>query len=203
MRSRRLLGCRVIPYRRAGCRVRGLRTAAVLVLGVATGAAPARTQMAQEAGGESAEAAVRRLYELVTVEAGETPDWAAVRSLFLDEAVIVLRTSRDASTVFSLDGFVADFQAFIERADVEKTGFSETILRMRSTAFGDIAHVWVLYEANIPGSERTPQQGVDGFQLIRTDGRWRIVSVVNEIPMDERPIPKELMSPAEGQAYEP
>lgn len=179
------------------------RAVGLLALGMALAAASVPAQTTSAVGTESAEATVRRLYELITVEAGETPDWAAVRSLFVDEAVIVLRTSRDASTVFSLDGFVADFQAFIERADIEKTGFTETILRMRSMTFGDIAHVLVLYEASIPGSERAPQQGVDGFQLIRTDGRWRIVSVVNEIPTEDRPIPKELMSPAEGPAYEP
>jgi hypothetical protein len=44
----------------------------------------------------------------------------------------------------------------------------------------------------IPGSERGPQQGVDSFQLIRKNDRGWIASVVNEIPMAERPVPAEL-----------
>ena len=57
----------------------------------------------------TAEGVVRELYDLVTFEAGTTPDWDRVRSTFLDEAVVVLRTSREATTVFTVDGFVQDF----------------------------------------------------------------------------------------------
>lgn len=141
---------------------------------------------------ESAEALVRGLYEAVTFEAGTTPDWDHVRMMFLDRATVVLRTSRTATTVFDVAGFVGDFVNFIERANVRETGFTERVVRTHVTEIGDIAHVLVLYEASIPGSGRPPQQGVDSFQLIRKDGRWLIVSVVNEIPGPNRPIPPEL-----------
>ncbi len=135
---------------------------------------------------------VTELYRLVTFDAGTTPDWDRVRALFLDEAVIVLRTSREATTVFSVDGFVDDFVAFAGREDVQASGFVERIVRRKSTVFGDIAHVLVLYEAEISGTERPPQQGVDSFELIRRDGRWSIAAVLNEIPTPERPVPPEL-----------
>lgn len=177
----------------------------LLALGLALAATPARAQSEAGTSGETPEGVVGRLYELVTFEAGRTPDWAEVRSLFLDQAVIVLRTSRDASTVFSVDGFVADFQAFIERRNVKETGFAETVVTMRSLVFGDIAHVLVLYEASIPGSERGPQQGVDSFQLIRGEGGWQVASVVNEIPTPARPVPRELLpsGAAAPPAHEP
>ncbi len=138
---------------------------------------------------QTAEGVVTQLYELVTFEAGSTPDWDKVRSLFIDEAVIVLRTTRTATTVFSVDGFVNDFVTFIERANVAETGFTEKILRTKPTVFGDMAHVWVLYEASVPGSPRPPQQGVDSFSLIKQDGRWWIAAVTNEIPTPNRPVP--------------
>jgi hypothetical protein len=112
--------------------------------------------------------------------------------MFLDEAVIVLRTSREETTVFSVDGFVADFVAFIERAKAEETGFVERVLRIQPLVFGDIAHVLVLYEASLQSSARPPQQGVDSFQLIRKDGRWWIVAVTNELPTPARPVPPAL-----------
>jgi hypothetical protein len=140
----------------------------------------------------TAQAVVHELYRLVTFDAGTTPDWDRVRALFIDQAVIVLRTSRTETSVFSVDGFVEDFVTFINRSNVEETGFGERIIRTKPFVFGDIAHVLVLYEAHIPGSVRGPQQGVDSFHLIRKDGRWWIASVVNEIPAADRPMPAEL-----------
>lgn len=136
---------------------------------------------------------VTELYKEVTFPAGGTPDWGRVRSMFLDQATVVLRTGREETTVFSVDGFVQDFIAFIERANVRETGFEERVLRTKPLIFGDIAHVLVLYEAVIPGSPRPPQQGVDSFQLIRKDGRWWIVAITNELPTPERPVPQEFL----------
>ncbi len=141
---------------------------------------------------QTAEGVVTRLYELVTFEAGSTPDWDKVKALFIDDAVIVLRTTRTTTTVFDVQGFVNDFITFSERPIVKERGFAETILRTEPTVFGDMAHVWVLYEASIPGSPRPPQQGVDSFSLIKQNGRWWIAAVTNEIPTPARPIPPQL-----------
>jgi len=137
-------------------------------------------------------AAVHELYDLVTFPAGTTPDWDQLRALFLPEAVVVLRSSRDATSVFSLDGFVQDWLRFIEGSNVEETGFVERIVRTHATVFGDLAHIWVLYEAEIPGRGRPAQAGVDSFQLVRRDGAWLVASITNEIPTPDRPIPEVL-----------
>ena len=135
---------------------------------------------------------VTELYDLVTFGPGTTPDWDAVRSLFCEEAVVVLRTGRDRMSVFSLEGFVNDFVQFIEQAKVEETGFTERILDMRETTYGDIAQVLVRFDSHIPGSGRAPNEGIDSFELIRSEGRWRIVSIVNERPTADNPIPDDL-----------
>jgi len=130
----------------------------------------------------SPENPVTEIYALVTFEAGERPDWEKVKSLFIDDAVIVLRTSRTAQTVFSVEGFVNDFIKFINDAKCDETGFTENVLNVKSVEFGDIAHCFVAYEAHIPGRQMTPQQGLDSFQLIKKDGEWKIVSIINEVP---------------------
>lgn len=137
-----------------------------------------------------AEAVVYELYDLVTFPAGTTPDWNEFRDLFLPGAVVVLRSSREATSVFTLDGFVEDWLGFIEGSNILETGFNEKIVRTHSTVFGDIAHVWVLYEAEIPGWGRPPQPGVDSFQLVRQPEGWKIASITNEVPTPERPIPE-------------
>jgi hypothetical protein len=105
---------------------------------------------------------------------------------------VVLRTSREGTSVFTLEEFVQDWLRFIEGSNVEASGFTERILRTHTTEFGDIAHVWVLYEAEIPGRGRPAQAGVDSFQLVRRDGVWKIASILNEIPIPGRPIPQVL-----------
>ncbi|MFC2165852.1 nuclear transport factor 2 family protein [Acidobacteriota bacterium] len=148
--------------------------------------------LANEKPFDTAEGVVQKLYDLVTFDAGSTPDWDEVKSLFIDKAIVVLRTGRDNSTVFTLQGFVDDFVNFIEKAKVVETGFKEEIKRIKPMVFGDIATVLVLYEASIPGRKRPPQQGVDSFSLIKKDGRWQIVSIINEIPTPSNPLPEEL-----------
>lgn len=166
-----------------GSRITAALAALALIGGPANGAA--------QAGELSAEDLVRHLYDLVTFPAGEAPDLDAVRATFIPEAVIVLRTSRTASTVMSVDDFIADWERFLDEARVVETGFIEEVTALVPTVFGDIAHVLVLYEASIPGRVE-PREGVDSFHLVNRDGRWRIAGILNEIPTPERPVPRVL-----------
>lgn len=50
-------------------------------------------------------------------------DWDKVSSFFVEEAVIVLRTSRDGSTQFTVDEFIQDFTDIYESPAVGKSGF--------------------------------------------------------------------------------
>jgi hypothetical protein len=147
--------------------------------------------VAQEAGEDSdvgsAEATVRVLYDIISAEAGRVPDWEPVRALFLPEALIILRSSRDAMSVLTLDGFIRDFEQFYQVPQVKESGFKETILELKATEFGDMAQVWVLYEARVPGGGGN--QGVDNFSLIRRDGEWRVAAITNEVPFPGRAVP--------------
>ena len=147
---------------------------------------------AQQTGSGTPQAVVRDLYDSVTFEPGHTPDWEHVKSMFIDEAVIVLRSSRTETTIHTVDSFVNDFKKFIADADLAKRGFEERIVKMKPFLFGDIAHVLVYYEAEIPGASRGPQSGVDSFQLIKKNGNWHIVSITNELPSVKNPLPEDL-----------
>ena len=146
-------------------------------------AAPADTTLL------SAEAMVRAVYRLVSFGPGERTDWAPVRNLFAPEAVIVLRTSRAANTIFSLDGFINDFIRFDTIPAVARSGFRETVVRLHETSYRDIAHLLVLYEAQVLNSTRPPQRGIDSWELVRREGRWWIVAVTNDIVTPDAPLP--------------
>jgi len=154
--------------------------------------AQSQTSSAQNAF-HTAEGLVSEIYKTVSFDStAPKPDWEKVRSMFIGNAVIVLRVTRDSTAVFSVQGFIDDFVKFIERSPAKQRGFWERIVRMKPMVFGDIAHILVLYEAYIPGTPRPPQQGVDSWELIKKNGRWWIAAVTNEIPTRERPIPAEL-----------
>lgn len=139
---------------------------------------------------QTAEQVVRELYDLVTFEPNELPDWEKVKATFIANPVIVLRTGRDKTDVMSLQGFIDLWLHDIEKYKMDKTGFQEKIINLKMDVFGDIAHGWVLYEASIPNRPMPPQQGVDSFQLMKKEGRWWIVSITNEIPGPGRPVPE-------------
>ena len=138
----------------------------------------------------TAESTIRELYELIGAGPGEVPDWNPVRALFLPEAIIVLRSSRDALSVLSLDGFIRDFDNFYATPQVQESGFEEEILELKSTEFGDMAQVWVLYEARRPGVGGN--RGLDNVSQIRRAGSWSVSAITNEVVLPSAPVPEDL-----------
>jgi len=124
---------------------------------------------------------IRDIYVSVSAADIESVDWQKVRSMFMDEAVVILRTSREKLTQFTTDGFIQDFKDFYQMPEVAASGFGEKILRMKAMIYNDIAFVATEYSAAIPGSSRPPSRGVDLWLLARKDGLWKITSVVNEV----------------------
>jgi hypothetical protein len=171
-------------------------SAALSLLIAAALASPAAQQVAppaaQTAQAGSAEDVVRALYRMVTFEAGKNVDWEQVKALFIPEAVIVLRASRTSMNVLNRNTFVDDFVRFIREAKLEDHAFEETIVAIKTQETGDVARSTVHYAARIPSRERPAQHGIDVFLLMKTDGRWRIVSIVNEIVRPGVEVPEEI-----------
>ncbi len=167
-----------------------------LVAGIVHAQAPTP---AAHSSASAPEKLVAGIYDLVSAPPGQLPDWAKVRACFMKEAVIVLRTSREATSTFSVDGFLKDFTDFYERpfktsegAVIPKDkGFKEKVIRIKSREFGDMAQVLVLYEAQILGISKGPQPGIDDWLLARRDGRWLVAAITNEVVTRDRPVPEE------------
>lgn len=147
----------------------------------------------EEAWLQSPDGVVNELYRLICVpKGGPEPDWEKVRTLFIPEAVIVLRVSKEGFSTFTVQGWIDDFVAFNTKARSSERGFEEKIVRMSPTVFRDIAHILVLYEARMLDWTKPAQPGVDSVELVRKDGRWWIAAITNDIPNEENPIPAAL-----------
>jgi hypothetical protein len=140
---------------------------------------------------DEARAMVRQIYREVSSDGSSLPDWEKLRSFFVDEAVVVLRTSREGNTQFTLDEFIQDFKDFYQRPSLGDAGFKEEVIQLKSHVYHDIAFIAVLYEAGVLNSDRPPQKGIDFWLLTKKEGAWKVVSVVNEIirPGEELPSP--------------
>ena len=140
---------------------------------------------------ETPEELIRDIYVSVSAKNSESVDWQKVRSMFNDEAVVILRTSRDKSTQFTADGFIQDFKDFYQNPEVKANGFGEKIIRMKTMVYKDIAFIATVYSAEIIGSQRPPTHGIDLWLLAKKDGLWKITSIVNEVIAAGQDLPDE------------
>jgi hypothetical protein len=136
------------------------------------------------------ESLVRGLYASVTFESGTLPDWDYVRSFFIPEAIFGVRKTRTLMEVLDLDGFIDWWLEDIAKHKLKERGLEESVEKMRMTAYGNIAHCFVVYKVRILTPADAPGHlGLDSFGLMKKDGRWWIVSITNDVVTPQNPLP--------------
>ncbi|MCU0408212.1 MAG: hypothetical protein MUD02_04605 [Bacteroidales bacterium] len=141
---------------------------------------------------DNPEALIRDVYKSVSAKDGQSVDWERLKSMFLEEAVVILRTAPDKLSQFTVDGFISDFQSFYQEPRVkESAGFEERIISMKSMIYKDIAFIATVYSAAITGRNAPPSRGVDFWLLNKKDGKWKISSVINEVIPPGQELPDE------------
>jgi hypothetical protein len=137
---------------------------------------------------------VAGIYDAVSAPPETVPDWDFIRSHFTPEALIVLRATPEESRLMDLEAFIDDFESFYERIGPSGRGVRETVQSIRVVEFGNVAHCYVVYTADIVGDDRPPQRGLDSWHLMQRDGRWWVVSVINDVERIAGPIPDEVLA---------
>ena len=151
---------------------------------------PLMGQTSEDPASEEAVNTVIQIYKTVSGDSKMAVDWEKVRSFFIDEAIIVLKTSPDGSTRFSVEEFIQDFKDFYDNPAVSESGFKEEVLGINAQVYGNAAAIGVLYEASVLNSERSPQKGIDFWLLSRQENSWKVLGVSNEIIAPGEPIPE-------------
>lgn len=146
-------------------------------------------QLNAQVKGEDPESMIKQIYVAVSSEEGHEVDWEKVRSFFVEEAIIVLQTSREASTRFTLEEFIQDFKDFYESPAAKESGFKEEVLKLKSQVYAEMAFIAVVYEAKILSSDRPPQKGIDFWLLQKNEDSWKVVAVTNQIIPPGQEIP--------------
>lgn len=129
--------------------------------------------------------AIRRtldsLYEAFSFTAGGTPDWAAMRVLFLPGAAFVDPVKPDSPPgAIGADMFLKNFRQWVERTPKGKAGFRERIVAARIDHFGRVAHAYVAFEGYAPGKTTAEERGVDSIQLVLDGAQWKVASFTTQ-----------------------
>jgi hypothetical protein len=135
-------------------------------------------------------ALVKQIYDEVSSDGETEVNWETVRSFFVEEAIIVLRTPPYDSKQFTVDEFIRDFKEFYQNTAVIESGFKEEVLRIESQVYKDIAFIGIVYSAYIPNSANPPHKGIDFWLLSRRDDAWKVIAVNNEIIPPHEEIPE-------------
>jgi hypothetical protein len=108
-------------------------------------------------------AAVQSLFDAM-----ESKDVAAAREVLLPEGFFVrVEDGTDSVRSFTTEEFLASF--------AREEQFLERMWEPKVMIHGDIASVWTPYDFYLGGE--FSHCGIDAFQIVRTDARWKIATV--------------------------
>jgi Domain of unknown function (DUF4440) len=120
--------------------------------------------------------ALEQLYEVISFEEGEDPNWQGLRAIFSPHARIT-RITPEGTDYMDRDGFLAMTRSLLELGAY--TSFYEFEVARNVERFGGAAQVWSLYETRRNRDARAPLgRGVNSIQLIRDGDGWRVLGLL-------------------------
>jgi hypothetical protein len=120
-------------------------------------------------------AAVEAFFRAVSFESGQTPDYAAIRELFIDGGKLI-RASSEIPEISSVEAFITSRQSAFDSGAL--TSFAEVEITATSEVFGNVAHRFSTYEkrGTLHG-EPIEGSGLISTQFVRISAHWKISSM--------------------------
>lgn len=140
---------------------------------------------------------IGNLYKSIELNDHHSPDWDLLRSLFMDGAHLIHVTESDVYKM-SLEEFISNYQEQIDSGSL--TAFKEYEIHQDEESFGNIVHVFSTYEAAFTtpdGDSKT--RGINSIQLMKTEDKWKIVSIIWFDETDNNPISPEYLPKQDNQ----
>ncbi len=153
---------------------------------------PAGEAIADPRDVESPDSIMTAYYDSISGTRGQARNWERFRSLFLPEARMITPRPLGNDTlpvVIAPAHFVAQNRAYFESG-----GYLETEVHRKVDVFGNIAQIFSTYESRRDPAEDAYSRGINSVQLVRSQGRWWIATVLweHERP-DVAPIPPDYL----------
>ena len=132
-------------------------------------------------------ALVEATYAVISGPPGQKRDFDKMRSLFADGATLKLIGPRGIRGG-SLDDYIRKSGPILE-----KEGFTETELGRRVEVYGNLATAWSSYDGRT-ASGSFHERGINSFQLVRVDGRWKVASILWQEETPAFPLPADMLT---------
>jgi len=121
------------------------------------------------------DAVIAAMYDTISFEAGQRPDWSRHDEIFAPGARMV-RITDDGVFAFDEGTYQSDIEKMID--DGTLPAFWEAELWRETRQFGEMAHVLSAYESRRGREGAYLGRGVNSIQLFRTDNGWRISAML-------------------------
>lgn len=141
---------------------------------------------------ESIENTMTAILEVISGPAGREMDWARWRHLFRGDVPFKIRTKGPDGKLrvveTSSEGYANNIGP-----NLSKRNFYETYANLKIDQYGDIAHVFMVYESKETPDAKPFDRGINSFQLMYDQGRWWIVGLMWQAESSGVAIPKKYL----------
>ena len=129
--------------------------------------------------------AIHGVYDVISGPPGQKRDFDRMRSLFVPGATMRAIGPKGVRGG-TLDDYIARNAAILE-----KEGFTERELGRRVELWGNLATAWSSYDGRTANGS-FHERGINSIQLVKTDGKWLVASILWQEETPQFPLPSEL-----------
>lgn len=144
------------------------------------------------ADGESVDAIIAAVYDVISGPAGAQRDWDRMRALFLPDARLIPSWRTEEGSIghryMSLDEWIDGATAYFS-----DNAFYEVEIFRVEERYGHVAQAFSTYESRTEAEGDPFTRGINSFQLLNDGERWWIVNIFWQGESDAEPIPSEYL----------
>lgn len=139
----------------------------------------------------SIDSTISILYESISFDQNNPPDYNTFKALFADKAHLI---SVKDTTSYKLSP--DDYEKSMTRQrDVGNIlAFEEKELHRRTDQYGKILHIFSTYQTHLKTPDGTETaRGINSIQLMRKDGNWKVTSLIWYEEDKNHPLPEKYL----------
>lgn len=169
-----------------------MRCPMLIILLIILFAIPVKSQEQKTQKYPTPESVVKAIFELCTFEGGKQPEWDKIKDLVMERGILILTDGSPGFLTVDWDEFVKLWEQDMDKMIKDKVGYEDKLLRIKTIDYGNIATCYVHFESKLTGVNYPAKVGLNIFSVIKKEGRWWIVSVIEETATPKNPIPEYL-----------